>query len=128
MAAINNKALTKYAAILSATSTIFGFSAAACSIKATISDKRVCLPTALILIINGDSPWTEPPTTKSPTFLAIGRLSPVNKLSSAEDLPSKISPSAGMLSPGFTNTTSSTESSEVIQRCRLRFSADFSEK
>ena len=48
------------------------------------------------------------PITRSPSPLSIGILSPVSILSSTAELPSIITPSTGILSPGRTITTSPT--------------------
>ncbi|EKD67291.1 MAG: hypothetical protein ACD_48C00490G0001 [uncultured bacterium] len=49
------------------------------------------------------------PTTISPTFFSIGKLSPVNMDSSTADVPFVIFPSTGIFSPGRTRMMSPEE-------------------
>ena len=95
-------------ACLSASNTIGGFSVAAASIMPIKADKCVSIPTFSALTTSVPLPFVAPAITWSPACFGTATDSPVMSDSSHSLLPSTTTPSAGMCSPGATNTTSST--------------------
>ena len=71
-----------------------------------ICDKAVSSPTAVALHLINPDLLIVPADTLSPTVLSMGILSPVRADSSTAVLPSVISASTGILSPGRTTNTS----------------------
>ena len=78
---------------------------------------RVSLPVRVRRSNSGLAWFTLPAITLSPACLAIGVLSPVSNASSTLLRPSSTSPSQGMVSPGFTSTTSPTASWLTATSC-----------
>ena len=101
-----NTASEKWLAMRSANCAAAGFSPSARPVRRTICASTVSAPTLVICTNNGDPALTAPPTTASPTRFCTGTLSPVITASLTSPAPSTILPSAGMIEPLSTNTTS----------------------
>ncbi len=78
-----------------------------------ISDRSVVSPTAVVLISKGPDKLTSPEKTSSPALALRGTASPLTKDQSISLLPTRISPSTGMVSPGKTKTRIPTSISEI---------------
>ena len=99
---------TKIPAILSAILAIGALLALASSTKRMICEKVVSFPTLEAFAFTYPALLIVAAITESPGCFSTGMLSPVIAASSTLVLPSRITPSTGMLSPGFTITTSPT--------------------
>ena len=99
--------------ILSASPAMGALLPCACSTMRTIPERTVSSPTRRVLYVKLPLRLTLPPMTSSPGCLSTGMLSPLSMDSSTLVVPSIISPSTGMRSPGRTRMISPTTSSST---------------
>ena len=102
-----------------------GFWPCASPTSRTSCASRLSAPSAVASTTSSPSPFTAPPVTGLPACLATGRLSPVSRLSSTPDSPSRTTPSAAMRSPGRITSRSprrsaATETSSSTPPRRMR--------
>ena len=114
--AINITAGTKYPEIISAILAMGAFEPWASSTSFIIFARTVSFPIAVASIFILPFLFIVAPKTLSPVFFLTGILSPVSIDSSTFVLPSITFPSTGILSPGFTRTTSPFSTSSISTR------------